>query len=311
MENTTNLPWFNTSIIGKASLPWLIKTSIELDYRFWSRNKWSKAAKWEFLAKKYCLLFLHAVKLKRFKLGCSFMKLRGRRVYYESSLGFADYQSVLTRHELLVSQCQLPANSTFVDVGANVGYFTLLLADKFPHAHILAFEPVRNVFTCLHENTKDLNNVEVSHMAISSFKGHAFMQFDECNSQNSQLTNEHTSEEVQVNTLDDVLRERNIAKIDLLKIDVEKSEKSVLQQATAMLAHTRYLLIEISMMDSDNYTFSELMSLLHSDMYSFQLLALRNFHNVSEGMIQVGDFLFENVMYRHDEQTAVRDMNYA
>lgn len=302
MENTTNLPWFNTSIIGKATLPWLIKTSIMLDYKFWSRNKWSAATKWEFLAKKYCLLFLHAVKLRRFQLARSSMKFRGKRIYYEFSLGFADYQSVLSRHEFLISQCQLADNGTFVDVGANVGYFTLLLADKFPHAHIMAFEPVQNVFTCLHENTKDLSNVEIFHIAISNFEGHAFMQFDPYNSQNSQLTNVRIGEEILVNTLDNVLKERNITRIDLLKVDAEKSEKSVLQQATGMLTHTRYLLIEINMMDSDNYTFSELMSLLHSDKYSFQLLALRNFGNVAEGVIQVGDFLFENVMYRHDEK---------
>ncbi len=310
MQTTTSLRWFNTSIIGKASLPWLIKTSIALDYRFWHRNKWPKATKWEFLAKKYCLLFLHAVKLKRFRLGCSSMKFRGKSIYYESSLGFADYQSVLTRHEFLVSQCQLPDNSTFVDVGANVGYFTLLLADKFPHARILAFEPVQNVFMCLRENTKDLSNVEVSHMAISNFEGYAFMQFDENNSQNSQLTSTRTGEKVLVSTLDNVLEERNLVNIDLLKIDVEKSEKNVLQQATAVLAHTRYLLIEISMEDSDNYTFSELMSLLHSDTYSFQLLALRNFHDVAEGLIPVGDFLFENVLYHRNKQATLMDMSY-
>ncbi|GAC1460870.1 MAG: hypothetical protein PVSMB2_21980 [Ktedonobacteraceae bacterium] len=124
------------------------------------------------------------------------------------------------------------------------------------------------------------------------------MRVDEYESQTSELTTEPTNERVMVHTLDHVLGEKNIFKIDLLKIDVENSEKRVLQQATMTLANTRYLLIEISMAGNDKYTFSEVISLLHSDKYSFQLLALRNFNDVAEGLIPVGDFLFENVMYR-------------
>lgn len=307
MEKTTKLPWFNTSVIGKASLPWLIKTSVLLDYRFWMRNQWSTATKREFLTKKYYLLFLHSVKLRRFKLARSAMKFRGKSIYYESPLGFADYQSVLTRHEFLISQCQLKDESTFVDVGANVGYFTLLLAEKFPRAHVFAFEPVQDVFNCLSNNTKGFSNIDISHMAISNFEGKAFMHVDEHDSQISQLTHEQTDEGVSVNTLDKVLAEKGISQVDLLKIDVENSEKYVLQQAVTTLTNTRYLLIEITMIDNNNYTFSELVSLLHSDTYSFQLVALRNFNDVAEGVIPVGDFLFENVMYHCNEMHPVEN----
>ena len=311
MGKTTKLPLFNTSIIGKASVSHLIKTSILLDYKFWVRNRWPAKTKLEFLAKKYYLILLHAVKLRRFKLARSAMKLRGERIYYESPLGFAGYQSVLTRHEFLLSLCQLKDASAFVDVGANVGYFTLLLAEKFPHARIIAFEPVQKVFKCLCENTKDYCKVEALHMAISNFEGTAFMQVDEYDSQTSALTTAHTDEGVTVNTLDNVLREKNMSRIDLLKIDVENSEKYVLEQATQTLANTKYLLIEISMAGNDKYTFSELVSLLHSDSYSFQLLALRNFHDVAEGAIPVGDFLFDNVMYHGDERHALAEIDYA
>lgn len=305
MPKTTRLKWFKTSIIGKSSVFWLVKTSLRLDYLFLIRNRWPAATKCEFLAKKYCLIALHALKLRRFNLGRSAMKLRGKRIYYESPLGFADYQSILTRHEFLIAQCQLEHATTFVDVGANVGYFTLLLAEHFPHAHITAFEPVQRVFTCLRENTKGLSNVEACHLAISNFEGDAYMQVDEYDSQTSQLTAERTAEEVVVSTLDNALSQKNISQIDLLKIDVENSEKDVLQRAATTLAHTRYLLIEISMVGNGRYTFAELVALLHSDTYSFQLLALRNFSNVAEGVIPVGDFLFENVMYHRGGQRMV------
>ena len=305
MEKTTKVPWFNTSIIGNATLPWLITNSVQLDYLFWTRNRWSLAEKCEFLTKKYFLIAVHAAKLNRFTLGKSAMRLRGRQVYYESSLGFADYQSVLTRHEFMVSQCQLQDQGTIVDLGANVGYFTLLLAERFPHARILAFEPVRRTFQCLRQNTKGFSNVEAHNMAISNFAGEAFMRFDELESQTSQLTHSPTAEAVQVDTLDHVLMQHNITKVDLLKIDVENAEKFVLQGARTTLANTRYLLIEINIADNENYTFSDLVSLLYCGAFNFQLVALRNFSNVAEGRIPVGDFLFENILYRSTDERTV------
>ncbi|HZC04814.1 MAG TPA: FkbM family methyltransferase [Ktedonobacterales bacterium] len=254
------------------------------------------------MAKKYCLVALHATGLRRFKLGRSAMRLRGRRVYYESSLGFADYQSILTRHELMVSECQLQDGGAFVDLGANVGYFTLLLAERFPHARIIAFEPVCLTFQCLRRNTVGFSNVEAHNMAVSNFAGNAFMRFDELESQTSQLTSSPTTEAVEVDTLDHALRDRGVTHVDLLKIDVENAEKFVLQGAQTTLTNTRYLLIEINISDNPNYTFTDLVSLLNSDTYNFQLIALRNFSNVAEGRISVGDFLFENVLYRPDEE---------
>lgn len=303
MEKTTKLSWLNTSVIGNATLPWLVKNSVTLDYLFWTRNHWPTSAKWEFLLKKYWLIALHAAKFKRFRLGRSAMWLRGRQVYYESPLGFADYQSILTRHELMISQCHLEQARIFVDLGANVGYFTMLLAERFPQAHIIAFEPVQRTFQCLRKNANGYANVDVENMAISNFEGEAFMRVDEFDSQTSQLTRNPTRDVVRVGTLDEVLSQRHIERVDLLKIDVENAEKSVLQAAARTLANTRYLLIEINMVDNSEYTFAELVSLLHSDAYSFQLLALRNFRNVAEGWIPVGDFLFENVLYLSEEQS--------
>ncbi|WP_316976532.1 FkbM family methyltransferase [Shumkonia mesophila] len=46
----------------------------------------------------------------------------------------------------------LPAAGTFLDVGANIGLFSLYLRDRCPQARIVAFEPMPAVFAALERN---------------------------------------------------------------------------------------------------------------------------------------------------------------
>ncbi|MCA2966962.1 MAG: FkbM family methyltransferase [Acidobacteriaceae bacterium] len=46
----------------------------------------------------------------------------------------------------------LPPNGTFVDVGANIGLFSLYLMDRCPEANIYAFEPMPASFAALERN---------------------------------------------------------------------------------------------------------------------------------------------------------------
>jgi len=284
-------------LIRRASVYWFVKRSVLLDFKLFSRNEWSLATKYSFVLKKYWLILLHATRVRKFRLGKSKVKFNGRNLYYDSPLGLASYQHALVTHEFFVSQSKLRRDGVIVDVGANVGVFTMLLAEKLPEARIISFEPVYPVYRCLLENTKYFSNVEVENTALSNDKGEAFMDFDESNSVVSHISDRCTGVRVAVDTLDDVLAHKNVFQIDLLKVDVEMFEKHVLQGATRTLAQTKYLLMEITMEGNKEYTFAELVSLLYSDHYNFQLLALRNYSDVAEGLIPRGDFLFENVLF--------------
>lgn len=280
----------------RANVYWFVKRSILLDFKFFARNTWSATTKCEFILKKYWLIVLHLTGLKKFKLGESKVVFQGRNLYYDSSLGLTGYQHSLATHEFFISQAKLREDGTFVDVGANVGVFSMLLADKFPKARVISFEPVYKVYRCLLENTKCFSNVDVENMALADYKGEALMNFDENNSVTSHISDGSAGLQVAVDTLDDVLAHKGVSEVNLLKVDVETFEKHVLRGAARTLANTKYLLIEISMESNNNYTFSELVSLLYSDRYNFQLLALRNYSDVAEGVIPRGDFLFKNIL---------------
>lgn len=148
---------------------------------------------------------------------------------------------------------------TAIDVGANIGYFTLLMANRVgPQGKVIAFEPLIENFSILRENIK-LNghlNVVVENLALMSRTGRielrsatpgaitwvASVRVD----QNSAVE----SESVEAISLDEYVEKKGIAKVDFLKIDVEGAEESVLDGATSVLNRDKpVLLIELHELD--------------------------------------------------------------
>tara|TARA_Y100000593_G_scaffold52908_1_gene99140 strand:+ start:47 stop:1009 length:963 start_codon:yes stop_codon:yes gene_type:complete len=53
-----------------------------------------------------------------------------------------------------------------VDLGANIGAFTKMAAEKYPNAKILSFELMRSIYDLLETNTKDFPNVIARNTAV-------------------------------------------------------------------------------------------------------------------------------------------------
>lgn len=60
-----------------------------------------------------------------------------------------------------------------IDVGANIGYFTILLADLTcrPHGHVVGLEPDPQMFAILSRNVRDLGNAWVAQVAAGAEVG--------------------------------------------------------------------------------------------------------------------------------------------
>ncbi len=148
---------------------------------------------------------------------------------------------------------------TAIDVGANIGYFTLLMANRVgPQGKVIAFEPLAENFRILQENIQ-MNghaNVVAENLALMSHSERielrsatpgaitwvASVKID----QNSAVE----SQSVEAVTLDEYVQKRGIAKVDFLKIDVEGAEASVLEGATNVLNRDKpVLLIEMHELD--------------------------------------------------------------
>ncbi|MCI0571465.1 MAG: FkbM family methyltransferase [Myxococcaceae bacterium] len=136
----------------------------------------------------------------------------------------------------------LAPGMSFVDVGANVGYFTLLASSLVgPTGRVFACEPSTQAFQRLEATLREnrVTQARAFPFALGSEPGELHLYFTTGVSQN------HTPSmipqpdgrpfPVTVRTLDDCLDEWGLEQVDLVKLDVEGFEPRILQGATKAL----------------------------------------------------------------------------
>jgi FkbM family methyltransferase len=122
------------------------------------------------------------------------------------------------------------------DVGANIGYYSLLAAISNKEARVFAFEPVARIYEYLNHNIElnRLSNVITSCSAVTNFDGEITLYIPAGDIPSSASTLEgfrEAEEELKVPaiTLDTFVNENNIGGVDLIKIDTEGTEHRVIQ----------------------------------------------------------------------------------
>jgi len=234
----------------------------------------------------------------KFRLGDDFVYFDGKKIFYDSRYGLAGYQRVNCSHRKLIKDiADIKDAKVIIDVGANVGFFSMLCRELYSKSKIYAFEPVSKTFSCLEKNFKDDKNTEVINTALSDHQGSGKMTFREENSAVSSLSKEGNVD-VEITTLDYFLKDNNINRVDILKIDTESFENYVLKGAEDTLKKVKYILMEVTIANNKNYTISSLFKLLSSENFNFQILGYRNFSNRGEGPVSIMDVILENVLLK-------------
>jgi FkbM family methyltransferase len=273
----------------------LIRRSLYMDFKY-ILSDGDLLSKLDFIIKKYFLLIKHFI--VPFKVSESRIKLFGKDYYYESNLGLVEYHVSLIHHRGLIRDLDINGdNAVLFDVGANVGCFSLVFKDVFPESSVFSFEPVPTVFECLRNNLSDLKSVRVEELGLSDRPGVFKFEYNPINTEMGKISDEGNIS-VNIDTLDNYIKNNNISHIDMLKIDVETFEKNVLDGAKDSLNMVKYMLMEVNFEDENaNYTVPDLMSRLVSEKYDFQLLSIVNFLDRDISSSKVLDFLFVNKKY--------------
>jgi FkbM family methyltransferase len=172
------------------------------------------------------------------------------------------YMFYIPREKELLPHLIMRSGETFVDVGANVGYYSLKIAKEYSTkgVTILAIEAHPGNYKALCKNI-ELNNfrcITTVNKAVSDHKGIVTMyeRIDTRNRVRSEfysLSNGYIHEsntvrpdagslEIECDTLDNILGEQ---KIDVMKIDIEGAEVSALKGATHILKKLRKIIVEV------------------------------------------------------------------
>lgn len=167
--------------------------------------------------------------------------------------------------ELNVVFANLTKQSVFFDIGANVGFYSLSVAHHFKDIEIHAFEPVPDTLLDFKKNisrNKLENKIILNELAVSDKNGSVYMTSDHHSSNYiTEAESPQCTLEVECITVDTYVEKHSIKKIDIIKIDVEGKELSVLKGAKhALKTFKPILLIELIEKDSlfldrkcDNY----------------------------------------------------------
>lgn len=122
-----------------------------------------------------------------------------------------------------------------VDIGANVGLWAKPLTKKFNH--IIAFEPLEQVYSCLEKNVTGLN-IDIHKYALGSVNDVVEMVFDSENTGGSFVSEVGTGNIV-IKRMDDL----NLPKFGLLKIDCERHELEVIKGATETILQYKPVIV--------------------------------------------------------------------
>ena len=121
-----------------------------------------------------------------------------------------------------------------VDVGGHVGIYSLMAFEKVgERGKVIVAEPEGSNFTQLQKNIamNKIFNIFPFQVALSNYCGTGKLYLHSRMAKHTLLALEkgNTTEEVQVLTLDALLRQAKVTKVDLVKIDAEGAELEILK----------------------------------------------------------------------------------
>lgn len=172
----------------------------------------------------------------------------------------------------------LKAGMTVVDAGANIGLHTLFFAKRVgPEGRVYAFEPGQSAFDRLQSHVKrnQLANVRCLHCALGTSEGVvSITENRQDNSRNFVVESSSGTtgtKNVVLRSLDQVLKEEGVARVDFLKIDVEGFEPQVLEGAINYLRQQSIRVLQLELDDSSlarsGYTTAQVGNMLHDAGY--------------------------------------------
>jgi FkbM family methyltransferase len=148
-------------------------------------------------------------------------------------------------YQVIQHLCKRIPDPIIFDVGAHDGSVSLQFAKLLPNAKIYAFEPFPESFAKLRINTRNTPKIHCFNIGLSDLAGVQKFHSNSSSATNSLLVSDPNGRKIwgkgllettavidaQFDTLDAVVREMKLPRIDLLKMDVQGAEPLVLKGA--------------------------------------------------------------------------------
>lgn len=129
-------------------------------------------------------------------------------VYKEYAINFIDHPKII------------------IDGGANIGLFSVLMKNKFPNSKIICIEPDRENYDLLQKNVSSYSEVYCENCGLWNREANLKV-FDKFELGKCAMIVEETKEEgdTRAISISSLMNKYSIKRIDILKLDIETSEK--------------------------------------------------------------------------------------
>jgi len=143
--------------------------------------------------------------------------------------------------------------NVIIDAGANIGLAAIYFTNKYPDATIIALEPEQSNFELLKKNVSPYTKIipvqaalwhknEEINLVDPGLGKWGFMTESKNTSENSAGNACH---KVKAMTVDRLMQNYNLEKIDILKIDIEGAEKEVFSESSPWIEKVDSIIVEL------------------------------------------------------------------
>jgi FkbM family methyltransferase len=211
-----------------------------------------------------------------------------------------DYYEPFTRTviEMLAKQARV-----FIDVGANVGFFSLVAGSVNPDLKLVAFEPNPKMFALLleHKRVNGLSNLTAEPLAVSNGDGtgQLFLSSSDMSASlepdfQADFNPAFGSVLVERTTLDSYVRRNGLSGPIFLKVDVEGHDKAFLEGAQATISQLRPDIVIEVLGDFDPASLER----FRRDGYGFYRVTHQGLiRSEAVNLTRIEDFVFYNYLF--------------
>lgn len=176
-------------------------------------------------------------------------KWKGRQVLLRKhSTDFSVFRQVLVFEQYKIKPLKTEEVKVIVDLGANIGLSVLYFKEKYPQAMIIAVEPEKENYDLMLRNLAGLPDIHCMNNAVWN-TNKTLGVFDNGGGEYSYLVKEQDRDEraaICSVTINEIIEKHQLLKIDLLKIDIEGSEKELFSgNYASWLPKVRCIVIEV------------------------------------------------------------------
>ncbi len=171
---------------------------------------------------------------------------------------FGDYEGKTLELWFKIIEKMKP--SEIYDVGANIGIFSLIASIASPSSLIRSFEPNFKTIKFLKNNVQlnNFGNIQINEFALSNKNSkQRFFNYGENSSPGLSSVNHKNIDKNLDSVLLDVIdmidfRKKTNSKIDIIKLDIERAELSLLTHSRGIIIEDRPIIF-LEILDKDDY----------------------------------------------------------